>query len=173
MSAEKSSTRRSFLKRGALLAVPLAAAAPAVVVGDDRLKARLARLEDESALRELHQDWLRRINGGVADAATPQFADSKGAEPGSFDGAVRSVAADHTGQPDSIEVAVDGKRAAGRFHCAVEIETPIAQDCTLAQMAHEQGSGFVRRTERRVLKVEYVKTSGAWQIAKAEFVRHS
>jgi len=51
----------------------------------------------------------------------------------------------------------------------VEIETEIAQDCTLAQMAREQGGGFVRRTERRVLNVEYSKVSGAWSIAKAEF----
>ena len=82
---------------------------------------------------------------------------------------MRSIAADHTGQPDAIEVAADGKSAAGRFQCAVEIEATIAQDCTLAQMAHAQGGGFVRRTERRVLKVEYVKTSGAWAIAKVEF----
>jgi hypothetical protein len=82
---------------------------------------------------------------------------------------VRSIAADHAGQPDAIKVAADGKSAAGRFPCAVEIETPIAQDCTLARMAHAQGGGFVRRTERRVLKVEYVKAGGAWAIAKVEF----
>jgi hypothetical protein len=51
----------------------------------------------------------------------------------------------------------------------VEIETTIAQDCTLARMAHAQGGGFVRRTERRVLIVEYVKAAGAWAIAKVEF----
>ena len=32
-----------------------------------------------------------------------------------------------------------------------------------------QGGGFVRWTERRVLKVEYVKAGGAWTIAKVEF----
>ena len=45
------------------------------------------------------------------------------------------------------------------FHRTVE--TAIAQDCTLGQMAHAQGSGFVRRTERRVLNIEYVNASGA------------
>jgi len=39
----------------------------------------------------------------------------------------------------------------------------------LAQMAHAQGSGFVRRTERHMLKVEYAKVNGTWSIAKAEF----
>ena len=169
--AASTSTRRSFLKRGALLAAPLAAvAAPAAILADDELKARLARLENEAAIRELHQAWLRRINmrtdgTGAEDATASLFADSESA---AFDQSVRSIAADHAGEPDTIEVAADGKRAAGRFHCAVEIETAIAQDSTLGQMAHAQGSGFVRRTERRVLKVEYVKTSGAWAIAKAE-----
>ena len=49
------------------------------------------------------------------------------------------------------------------------LENAIAQDCTLARMAHAQGGGFVRRTERRVLNAEYVKTSGVWAIAKVEF----
>jgi len=167
MTKDTTSTRRSFLKGGALLAAPLAAVGvPAAVMANDGLKARLAKLEDEAAIRELHQSWLRRINTGAGGAATPPFADSDGI---AFDQAVRSIAADHAGQPDVIEVAADGKSAAGRFHCTAEIETTIAQDCTLAQMAHAQGGGFVRRTERRVLKVEYVKASGAWAIAKVEF----
>jgi hypothetical protein len=166
MTTNTTSTRRSFLKRGALLAAPLAAAVPAAVMADDGLKARLTRLEDEAAIRELHQAWLRRINTRAGDAATPLVADPEGA---AFDQAVRSIAADHAGQPDAIEVAADGNNAAGRFPCTVEIETTIAPDCTLARMAHAQGGGFVRRTERRVLIVEYVKASGAWAIAKVEF----
>jgi hypothetical protein len=172
MTKDTTSTRRSFLKGGALLAAPLAAAMPAAIVADDELKTRLARLENEAAIRKLHQTWLRRINTRTdhptraGDAATQLFADPEGS---AFDPAVRSIAADHAGEPDTIEIAADGKRAAGRFQCAVEIETAIAQDCTLARMAHAQGGGFVRRTERRVLKVEYVKASGAWAITKAEF----
>ena len=169
MTKHTSSTRRSFLKSGALLAAPLAAvAAPAVVMVDDELKTRLARLENEAAVRELHQTWLRRINSEADGAATPLFADAEGV---AFDQAVRSITPDHAGQPDSIEIAADGKSAAGRFPCAVEIETAIPQDCTLAQMAYAQGGGFVRRTERRVLRVESAKTSGAWAIAKVEFAR--
>jgi hypothetical protein len=160
-----SSTRRSFLKSGALLAAPLAAAVPAAVIAGDGLKARLARLEDEAAIRNLHLTWLRRINTGETGAAAQLFTDPGRA---AFDPAVRSIAADHSGQPDAIELAADGKSAAGRFHCAVETETALAQDCTLARMAHAQGGGFVRRTERCVLNVEYVKASGAWAIAKVE-----
>ena len=167
MNTDNTSTRRSFLKGGALIAAPLAAvAAPSLVKADDELKARLAKLENEAAIRELHQTWLRRINTGEADAAAPLLSDR---ERTAFDQAVRSVAPDHAGQPDVVEVSADGKSAVGRFHCAVELETAIAQDCTLAQMARQQGSGFIRRTERRLLNVEYVKASGAWAIAKIEF----
>jgi hypothetical protein len=169
MTTKTDSTRRSFLKGGALLAVPLASAVPAAVMADDGLKARLARLEDGAAIRELHQAWLRQINRGTnagAGDTAALFATLQGA---AFDQGVRSIAPDHAGQPDAIEVAADGKSATGRFQCLVGIETAIAQDCTLAQMAHAQGGGFVCRTERCVLNVEYVKASGAWAIAKVEF----
>jgi hypothetical protein len=166
VTKDTASTRRTFLKSGALLAAPLAAvAAPAVVMAGDELKARLARLEDEVAIRELHQAWLRRISTEAAEAAAPLFAAPEGA---ASNEAVRSIVADQAGEPDAIEIARDGQSATGRFHCAAEIETTIAQDCTLARMAHAQGGGFVRRTERRVLTVEYVRTSGAWAIAKVE-----
>jgi len=168
MNTDNTSTRRSFLKGGALLAAPLAAvAAPAVFAADEELKARLAKLENEAAIHSLHQSWLRRVNLGAAGAATP-FADSKNV---ALDESVCSIAADHAGQPDTIEIAADGRSAAGRFGCAVVIETRIAQDCTLAQMALAQGGGFVRRTERRVLKVEYAKAPGTWGIVKAEFAQ--
>lgn len=167
MSADTAPTRRSFLKGGALLAAPLAAvAAPGVVMVDDKLKARLAKLENEAAIRKLHQTWLWRINTGAREASAELFANFRSV---AFDKTLRSIAADHAGEPDLIEVAADGKSAVGRFHCFVETETAIPQDSTLAQMAHAQGGGFIRRLERRTLKVEYVKADGAWAIAKVDF----
>lgn len=154
-SPEKRSTRRSFLRGGALLAAPLAVAAPAAAMGDEGLQRRLARLEDEAAIRELHRQWLGRINAGGGDDR--------------FDEAVRHIAPDPAGQPDAIEIAADGKSAVARFYCAVDIETGIAEDCTLARMARAQGGGCARRTEYRVLTLDYVKTGGAWAIKKAEF----
>lgn len=166
MTKNADSTRRSFLKGGALLAAPLAAAVPAAILADDGTKARLAKLENEAAIRDLHQAWLRGINTGARDDATSLFADGN---PAAWDASVRSIAPDHAAEPDAIEVAADGNRAAGRFPCVVETETAIVQDSTLAQMAHAQGSGYIRRTERCVLHVGYVKASGAWTIAKTEF----
>jgi len=155
-----------------VLAAPLAVALPVTVLADERLKARLARLEDEAAIRELHQNWLRRINtraddaAGARDATASPYANSEAA---AFDQTVRGIATDHSGQPDAIELAADGRSAAGWFHCVVEIRAALAQDSTLARMAHAQGGGFVRRTEHRVLLVEYAKASGIWAIAKVEF----
>ena len=158
----QASTRRAFVKGAALVAAPLATTASAAAAADDQRGARLARLEDEAAIRELHQAWLRRVNTGAG--ADPR--------PTGLDETVRAIAPDHAGPPDSIEFAADGQRAAGRFHCAVEIETALAQDCTLAQMAHAQGGGVIRRTERRVLKAGYVKAAGAWAIVKLELAPH-
>jgi len=166
MTTDSTSTRRSFLKGGAVLAAPLAAALPAAVMADEGLKARLARMEDEAAIRELHQTWLRQINTGASDATTSLYTRPEGAM---FNQAVRGIATDHSGQPDAIELAADGNSAAGRFDCAVETAAEIAQDCTVAQMARAQGGGFVRRTERRVLKIEYAKVAGVWVIEKVEF----
>lgn len=167
MTQDSISTRRSFLKAGAVLAVPVAAGVPAAAaMADDGLGARLARREDEAAIRELHRTWLRRINAGASDEAAKLFAEPRQAR---LDAALRSIVVEQGVEPDAIEIAEDGLRAAGRFHCAVEIETEIAQDCTLAQMAHAQGEGFLRSTERRLLEADYVKTADGWTIADVSF----
>ncbi len=153
MTRDNTSTRRSFLRGGALLAAPIAAvSASAVALAGDGSKARVKRLEDEAAIRDLHQSWLRRVNAGERDAL--------------LDSSVHRVIADHAGAPDKIEIAADGQSATGHFDYAVEVEAPLARDCTLAQMAHAQGHGIFYRTERRTLTVAYTKVGGAWKIAK-------
>ncbi len=157
MTQDSTPSRRTFLKGGALLAAPIAAPACAVALADDGLRARIKRLEDEAALRELHDGWLRQVNAGERHALLGDAV---------LGDAVRRITADHAGAPDRIEVAADGRSAVGRFDCAVEAEMPLAKDCTLAQMAHLQGHGTLRRTERRMLTVHYVKAGGGWQIAQ-------
>ena len=154
-AADTVSTRRALLKGGALLAAPLAAGAATAAIADDGHRARLARLEDEVAIRDLHQAWLCRINTGAPSHPA-------------LDKAVRSLTTDHAGEPDAIKVTADGLSATGRFHYAVEIESEIPEDSTLAQMAHAQGGGHVRTTERRMLKAAYVKAEGVWAIGKVE-----
>lgn len=154
MSDQPVATRRAFLAAGAMIAVPVGV--PVAVAGGG-FGTRPARAGDEAAVRALHDAWLREVNRG---AVAPRVAG----------GAVRAIAADRHGAPDSIELTADARRAAGRFHCAVEVETELAPDCTLAQMAHAQGTGFVRATERRVLEVDYVRIDDGWMIARTEFL---
>jgi hypothetical protein len=150
---DKTSTRRSFLRGGALLAAPIAAASvSAVALADDELNSRVKRLEDEAAIRELHQCWLRQVNAGERGAL--------------LDDTVQRIVADHAGAPDKIDIAADGRSAVGYFDYAVESETPLPEDCTLAQMARAQGNGSIRRTERRMLTVHYTNTGCTWSIAK-------
>ena len=148
MNRKTNPTRRAFLKGGALLAVP--AVASVSVMAGDRVEDRLATLKDEAALRELHDRWLRRVNGGERDPR--------------LDAAVRRLIPDHAGAPDRIAVAADLQTAVGRFDYAVELETELPRDSTLAQMAHAQGNGATRRTERRALTVAYTKRNGLWAI---------
>jgi hypothetical protein len=158
MSKNTASTRRMFLKGGALLAAPMTAASVSAVAladsgsSDGGLEVRLARLQDEAEIRELHQSWLRRINAGEGGEL--------------LDGAVRRITADHSGAPEKIEIAADGRRAVGTFDYAVELETPLPEDSTLAQMARAQGHGAVRRTERRMVIVDYDKTRDGWKIGR-------
>jgi hypothetical protein len=158
MSKNSTSTRRTFLKGGALCAAPITAASVAGVAlagngsNDDGLRRRLARLEDEAAIRELHRSWLRKVNASEGENL--------------LDGTVRRITADHAGAADKIEIAAGGRSAVATFDCEVELETPLPADSTLAQMAHAQGHGAVRRTERRMLTVDYIKASGSWRIAR-------
>jgi hypothetical protein len=156
MTKDTKSSRRSFLKTSALIAAPLAAAIPTAALADDGTKARLRRLEDEAAIREAYQNWLRQVNTGERSTVA-------------FDETIKSVAADHKGGTDRIEFASDGLHATGRYASIAEIESPISSECTIAQMLAAQGHGTVSRTERGVLTVAYVKTTRAWTIEKAEF----
>jgi len=156
MKGTRTASRRAFLKGGALLAAPVAVAAagPIATVGcqDDCTRVRLKQLEDEAAIRELHHSWVRQVNAGDRHALS--------------DATVRRISVDHAGAPERIDIAANGESAVGYFDHAVETETPLAKNCTLAQMAHAQGSGVLRRSERRLLTVDYTKCGSAWKIGK-------
>ncbi len=151
MATNTAATRRMFLKGGALLAAPLAAVSvSAAALAGEGTKDRVRRLEDEAAIRDVHQSWLRRLNAGAGE--------------GQLERSVRRVLAHPEGAPDRIEFVTDYS-AVGYFDCTVELETPLARDSTLAQMAHLQGHGAVRRTEHRLLTVTYSKAVGRWSMA--------
>ena len=163
MSADTTSSRRSFLKSGAIAAAPLAVAVPAAALAAEDHRARARRLQDEAEIAALQQAWLRKLATG-ADASA-LFVDARASR---LPAGVQGVSADHAGAPDRIEVAADGLSAAGRFAVQVDLRTELPRDTTLGQMAHLQGNGVVRHAERRTLHTSYVKQAGAWAIAKLE-----
>lgn len=55
------------------------------------------------------------------------------------------------------------------IHCVVETETEIGPNCTLVEMARQQGEGVLRRSEARVLESGCVKRDGVWKLTRAVF----
>ena len=153
------STRRLFIRKtGAALSAPLAAAATVVPLGaaDDPLAARLALLEDINAIRALNRAFARQISAGAGEAL-------------GIDPAIRGVAVDDFGERDVIEGESDRQTAISRMHCTVQIETVIGPSCPLVEMAREQGSGVVRRSEAGVFENVYARRDGIWTVRRATY----
>jgi hypothetical protein len=139
-------TRRKFFGGAAALAAPLAAG---TAVASDDLAARLAVLEDSSAIHALLLNWARDLNAGKIAAPAAN---------------VRSLTLDA-----DAAIAVDANgTATARVPCTVETATPIDGNETLVEMARQQGDGVVRRAERLALHGTFVKRDGFWHVAKAE-----
>ena len=140
-----------------MLAAPLAAAAPAAALGGDASKARIERLEDEAAIREVHASWL-----GVSMPASRMR---------SLDAAVRRITADHAGAPDKIEIAADGRSAAGVSIVPSKRKRRWPSTARWRRWPASRVTGAFCATERRRLTIDYTKTGGAWTIAKFELSR--
>jgi hypothetical protein len=161
MSKSTNTTRRSFLKSGAIVAAPIAAvAAPAAVLAGDGSSARLARLEDTRAIEALNRDFVRRFNASGAEGAARLFV--RGTSP-RLDGAAR-LALDPAAEPELFEISDDGASARCRQACIVEHDHALEGEGTLIQMARLQGNTQVQTTERRVLVAEYVRRDDGWAI---------
>jgi hypothetical protein len=154
MSTTTETSRRSFLKSGALVAAPIAAVGmPVAALAEDGSKAKLARLEDERTISGLHAELLRQING--AGDKFPKLA-----------AGLRHVAPDAAPVQDLLTFSDDGNRASARQPVTVEIASELEGDETLVQMARLQGNAADIRSESRVLIAEYVRREGAWSVAK-------
>jgi hypothetical protein len=147
MTMGKAATdRRSFLKSGAIVAAPLAMAAPAVALADDGSKARLARLEDEKAIAGLHREAVRQVNRGERQL-----------------GAVTALT-DDPAQELQIAFADNGGRATCRRACKAGFRTEFTGHSTIEQMHRLQGQGLHEHEEARVLVAEYRKGKDGWAI---------
>ena len=157
---KQTTSRRSFLKAGAIVAAPLAVAAPVSALAADE---RLTRLEDERAIGALQRKFLRHLNG-AADCGE-FIASSDAVDLGT---GLRSIAED-MGHEAELVLADDRHSASTRCACRVEREIEFTGDSTLEQMARFQGQGSHRHAEDRVLATEYVKGENGWRIARARF----
>ena len=161
MDTTSTTDRRAFLKVGAIVAAPLAVAAPVAALAGDDSKTRLARLEDERAIEALQRKFLRHVNG--AGDCGEFIASSDAVELGE---GLRSIVED-LGHEAMFELSDDGLTARARCACRVERETAFEGDSTLEQMARFQGQGSHRFEERQVLATEFVKRQDGWTIARA------
>lgn len=148
MTMSQSTSRRSFLKTGAIGAAPLAMAVPgAAFATDDGSKARLARLEDEKAIATLHRDAMRQVNLGERKLA-----------PG------LSALAGDPAHELQIAFADDGRRASCRRACRATFRTEFTGTTTIEQMHRLQGQGLHESEEARVLIAEFKKRRNGWAI---------
>jgi hypothetical protein len=172
MKTKPLSTRRKFfLKAGAAMSAPLAfgtaAALPSTDDDANALKARLAMLEDENAIRSLNRAYVKCVNARAHDELAKLFAASSAAKP---DADIDSLRAELSDEQAAIEIAADRQTATARIACSVEIATPIeGPGWTLVDMAHQQGDGVLKRTERRVLEQTYVRRNDIWKVARSQF----
>ncbi|WEK47164.1 MAG: hypothetical protein P0Y56_02450 [Candidatus Andeanibacterium colombiense] len=155
MTDTSMTSRRSFIKAGAIVAVPLAAAAipAAAALADDGDKARLARIEDERAIGALNRAFLRRFNAGVR----PEAFSLAGVTGLSLDTAA-----------DAGDLTIDQGRAQARLACTAEFEQPLDGEGTLFEMARLQGNSLGRLSEARSLVGSYVQTAQGWAIERIE-----
>jgi hypothetical protein len=169
-SAAASTRRRFMLGAGAAMSAPLALTAEGVQAFEHEsagLKARLASLEDLTAIQELNSAYLRHYNAGADAELAGLFVDPAAAQ---LDPSVtRLLAAEttETAEQAAIQIAADRSSAALRLPCLVEIETAIeAPESSLIAMARLQGEGLLRTTAARVLELSYVNRGGRWRIGR-------
>lgn len=166
MTGKPMTSRRSFLKSGAIVAAPLAvvgAPAAAAAMAEDGSRARLARLEDTRAIEALNRAFLRQFNTSGAEATAALFADGKAPD---LAHGTSGLALEDAGEPEHFELAGDGARATAHYACMVETEHALEGDHTLIQMARLQGNSAHRSSERRLLKADYVRRESGWAIER-------
>jgi hypothetical protein len=199
--------RRSFMwKVGAGMSAVLAFAVPSMSKPGinrnkgskaqvNQLKNQLGILEDENAIRKLHQAYETCLNNGMYEDVVNLFANDGEVvfNGGVFEGKKRGVHrlyCDHfspglTGkridpapgfqsdteqQQGIIKVATDRNSANAQFTYSMQVGVPIISDSQLVKMARLQGQGIMKWWEGGVYEVSYIKDvkDGSWKIKRLE-----
>ena len=169
MATTTRSTRRSFIAvAGAALSTPLVAAGaslPGAAADGDSLQARLARLEDEHAIRALNDRYAKHVGAAARDDLAALFDDPSHAR---LDEGVCGLTSEASDPADASEIAADRRSAVARVHWTVHTETVIGPSCTVVEMARLQGGGVVQAAEPAVFENRYVRRDdGTWRLRAA------
>jgi hypothetical protein len=199
--------RRSFMwQAGAAISAALASAVPGMSShgakqGDgldaevNRLSTQLGILEDEKAIRTLHQAYETRLDNGMYEEAVDLFTEDAEVifNGGVFEGKKTGVSRLYrecfrsglTGkkigpapgfqagadQQETIEVAADRLSARARFPYSIQVGAPMSTDSQLVQMARLHGGGIMKWCEGGSYEISYAKDvrDGSWKIQRLEY----
>lgn len=166
MSKSTQSTRRSFLKSGALVAVPaVAIGIPVAAMAQDGSQAALARLQDERAIEALGRDFVRAFNRGGVQGTASLFAHRNTL---AFPNGVSKLSLDMSDQAHSLAIAEGGATAVAQYDCTVEVADELVGQATIVQMARLQGNAANTQTVRKTLSARYARLADGWRIASIE-----
>jgi len=153
-------SRRAFLKAGAIVAAPIAAIAAPAAFAADPSAARLARMEDERAIEGLMRGFLRRFNG-AGDCG--EFVASAGAI--RINPQVQAIREDVRADP-AVAFAPDGRTATLTRPAEVELLTGFEGQSTIEKMARFQGQGSAASTARQRIDADFARTADGWTITR-------
>lgn len=196
--SKPNSGRRSFLwKAGMVASAAVAAAVPGMAKSVDgkngeaeRLAKRLGILEDEKAIRTLHQAYENLLDSGMYEEVVGLFAEDATVvfNGGVFEGK-RGItrlyggcfSAGRTGKrigpapgsdaaQETILVAADRLSAKAQFPYSIQVGTPIAPSSSLVKMARLHGEGIAKWCEAGTYEASYAKDveDGGWKITRLE-----
>ena len=205
---QASAGRRSFVCRvGAGLSAVLASAVPGLASrttrprlrsgdGVDQPADRLGFLEDELAIRRLHETYERLLDNGQYEDVAELFAEDAQVifNGGVFEGRDKGVRrlyddcfrpaltgrrievppglqASVEPQPAVVTVAPDRQSADARFPYSIQVGAPIGPDSQLVRMARLHGEGIRRWWEGGIYEATYVRDprDGGWRIGRLEY----
>jgi hypothetical protein len=198
MMIRKLNSRRSFIwtmgaGASAVLAATARMAGGETATVSDPLQ--LSLLQEEKALRTLHQAFEQAMNSGLNEEVIGMFADDAEVV---FNGGIFKqrnhgvtrlyrdrfqmgktgrrmepapgfeLAADQ--QRDRLEVSADRKSAMAVFPYSIQVGIPLESDSSLVAMARLHGEGVRTWWEGGVYKVAYRKdVAGNWRIGRLEY----
>jgi hypothetical protein len=200
--------RRSFMwKISAAMSAALASAVPSISSHKgnqsagldaevDRLSNQLGLLEDEKAIRNLHQTFETCLDNGMYEEIVELFTEDgevvfnggvfKGKRggisrlfcdcfssglTGKKIGPAPDFEADSEQQQEIIKVAADRLSAKAQFPYSIQVGTPMAPDSQLVNMARLHGEGIIKWCEGGIYEASYTKDikDGGWEIKRLEY----